>query len=113
VTFEERRRRTRDHQRKLVTAALALGLFVALLLGGLSGLQWRHAEDARQVALSQELAFQADTMRMGLPLELPRSVLLATEALRRAPSPQAERALRSDLALLAKPIASMVTISKE
>jgi WD40 repeat protein/class 3 adenylate cyclase len=105
--FQDRQRRARDHQRKLVTGLLALGLVAALLLGGLAVLQWRQAEDARQVALSQELAFQADTVRTGLPVELPRSVLLAAEALRRAPSSQAERALRSDLALLAKPIASM------
>jgi WD40 repeat protein len=107
VAFEDRRQRSRDHQRKRVMAILAVGFTVALLLAGISVLQWRHAEDARQVALSQELAFQADTLRTGLAVELPRSVLLAIEALRRAPSPQAERALRSDLALLAKPIVSM------
>jgi WD40 repeat protein/transcriptional regulator with XRE-family HTH domain len=107
AAFEDRQRRTRDHQRKLVTAILAVGLSVALLLAGISVLQWRHAEDARQVALSQELAFQADIVRAGLAVELPRSVLLAIEGFRRAPSPQAERALRADLALLAKPIVSM------
>jgi WD40 repeat protein/transcriptional regulator with XRE-family HTH domain len=107
VALQERERRSRQRQRRLVTGGLSVGLAIALLLVGVAGLQWRQAEEARQVAVSHELAFRADSVRKGIAVQLPRSVLLAAEALKRAPTREAERILRLDLALLGTPIVSM------
>jgi WD40 repeat protein/transcriptional regulator with XRE-family HTH domain len=106
-SLQARERQARERQRQLVTGGLSVGLAIALLLGGLAGLQWRQAEDAGQVAVSKGLAFRADSVRKGIAAELPRSVLLAAEALKRAPTREAERILRLDLALLGTPIATM------
>jgi transcriptional regulator with XRE-family HTH domain len=59
LASQERERRARERQRRLVTGGLSIGLVVAVLLGGLAGLQWRQAEDAGQVAVSKGLAFRA------------------------------------------------------
>ena len=104
---QQRERRSRERQRRLLTAGLSVGLCIALVLGGLAGLQWNQAERSGQVALSQGLAFRADSVRKGIAAQLPRSVLLAAEALKRAPTIEAERILRLDLALLGTQTASM------
>jgi hypothetical protein len=110
LALQERERRVPERQGRLVTGGLSVGLVLALFLGGSAALQWRQAEDAGQVAISQGLAFRAESVRKGIAAQLPRSVLLAAEALRRAPTLEAERILRLDLALLGTPILSMAHI---
>jgi WD40 repeat protein/transcriptional regulator with XRE-family HTH domain len=105
--LEERTRRARERQHRLLLLALSVGLTVALVLGGFAGLQWWHAEEQRQVAVARELAFQAEAARLGTAALLPRSVLLAAETLKRLSSREAERTLRLGLALLARPVARM------
>ena len=106
--LQERERRARERQRRLLTVGLSAGLVIAVVLCGLPGLRWGQAEHAGQVALSQGLAFRAESVRKGIAAQLPRSVLLAAEALKRAPTIEAERILRLDLALLGTQTASML-----
>ena len=100
LALQERERRARERQRRLVTGGLSVGLVVALFLGGIAALQWQQAEVAGQISMSQGLAFRAESVRKGIAAQLPRSVLLAAEALKRAPTREAERILRLDLAQL-------------
>jgi WD40 repeat protein/transcriptional regulator with XRE-family HTH domain len=114
VALQEQERGARERQRRFVTLGLASGLVVALLLGGLAVVQWRQAdlqrqaaERERQTAVARELAFQADAVRRGSAVLLPRSVLLAAETLKRFPSREAESTLRQGLALLSRPMLSL------
>ena len=114
VALQERERGARERQRRVLTLGLAAGLALALLLGGLAGLQWRQADVQREVAvgerrmaIARELAFQADAVRTGSAVLLPRSVLLAAETLKRFSSREAESTLRQGLAVLGRPLLSL------
>ncbi|HEY2593355.1 MAG TPA: ATP-binding protein, partial [Chloroflexota bacterium] len=107
VALQNRERRARNRGRRLALLALGGGLVLALILGGLAVLQWQRAESERGVALGRELAFEADAARKGAGVLLPRSTLLAAEALSRFPPRDSEPTLRQDLALLARPLLSL------
>jgi WD40 repeat protein/transcriptional regulator with XRE-family HTH domain len=107
VALQDRELRAKSRGRQLAVLALCSGLVLALVLGGLAALQWQRAESERGVALGRELAFEADAARKGAGVLLPRSVLLAAEALSRFPPRDSEPTLRQDLALLAHPILSL------
>lgn len=104
VALQERERLAIRRRRQLVFAALAAGLLVALALGSVAAAQWHQAAEQRSVAVARELAFEADAALGSSGVALPRSVLLAAEALRQFPSRDTEPALRQGLALLAHPI---------
>jgi WD40 repeat protein len=70
-------------------------------------LQWQRAEYQRQSTLAPQLAFQAEFLRNQQGNLLPRSVLLALEAMQRFPSPVAEQVLRRSVALLPRPVAKL------
>jgi WD40 repeat protein/transcriptional regulator with XRE-family HTH domain len=119
LALQQRERGARERQRLLLVLGLASGLVVALLLGGLAAVQWRQAdlqrdaaEHQRQTAVARELAFQADAVRRGSAVLLPRSVLLAAETLKRFSSREAESTLRQGLALLGRPILSLTVPSR-
>jgi WD40 repeat protein len=104
VALRDRERLARGRRRRLIFAALTIGLLVALGLSGIAVAQWRQAAAQRSVAVARELAFEADAALKGSGVVLPRSALLAAEALRQFPSRDTEPALRQGLALLARPI---------
>ncbi len=64
-------------------------------------------ERERKEALGRQLAELADQTREEEPALLPRSVLLAVESMRRVRSDEGYRALRSGLALLPTPVATI------
>jgi WD40 repeat protein len=68
---------------------------------------FEEAEQQRRHALARQLVAQAELMRNSRADSLPVSVLLAVEALRRAPSLEAEQTLRRGLALLPRPLACL------
>jgi WD40 repeat protein/transcriptional regulator with XRE-family HTH domain/energy-coupling factor transporter ATP-binding protein EcfA2 len=114
LALQERDRLARERQRRLLTVSLGLGFVLALVLGGVAVLQWWQAdvqraaaEEARQTATARELAFQADAVRTGSAVLLPRSVLLAAETLKRFSSREAESTLRQGLALLSRPLVEL------
>ena len=114
VAFQGRERRARERQRRVLTLSLAAGFVLALVLGGLAALQWRQVEAQREIAdnerrtaTARELAFQADAVRTGSAVLLPRSVLLAAETLKRFSSREAESTLRQGLALLSRPVVAL------
>jgi WD40 repeat protein len=71
---------------------------------------YEEAERQREIALARQLAAQAELTRNQRANQLQRSVLLAIEAWRRAPSLEAYIALRRGLALLPH---SIVSVSHE
>jgi hypothetical protein len=106
-SFIEQSRGVRSRQRQRLVFGLSLGLVGALSLAGMAGLQWQRAEYQRQSTLAPQLAFQAEFLRNQQDNLLPRSVLLALEAMQRFPSPVAEKVLRRSVALLARPVAKL------
>jgi WD40 repeat protein len=68
---------------------------------------FEEAERQRRNALARQLAAQAELMRTSRADLLPCSVLLAVEAMRRAPSLEADQTLRRGLALLPRPLARL------
>lgn len=106
-SFIEQSRLVRSRQRQRLVFGLSLGLVGALSLAGMAGLQWQRAEYQRQSTLAPQLAFQAEFLRNQQDNLLPRSVLLALEAMQRFPSPVAEQVLRRSVALLPRPVAKL------
>ena len=49
----------RERSRRIVTASLAMGLVIAMLLAIFAWQQWQQAKDQQQIALSNQLAAQA------------------------------------------------------
>src|SRR6266478_1872929 len=66
-----------------------------------------EAEHATQVALSRQLAAQSELLRNQHPTFLPRSVLLAAEAMRRFPSIDGDVLLRAGVSVLPRRLAQM------
>ncbi len=95
----------RQHRRTLRLAWSAALVLVMLLVG--VTIEYSIAEKRRQEALSRQLAAQAEMIRTQQPEQPERSMLLALESMRRAPSAEAERTLRLGMALL-PPLVSQV-----
>ncbi|MGH8571424.1 MAG: trypsin-like peptidase domain-containing protein, partial [Gammaproteobacteria bacterium] len=91
----ERKRRIRDHQRRIrdrrLVRLLAILLVLAVGLGSYSVFQTMQVADQRNLALSRQLAANATDQ---LAIDPERSLLLAREAHRIGPTPEAEAALR-------------------
>jgi WD40 repeat protein len=66
-----------------------------------------EAERATQIALSRQLAAQSELLRNQHPTFLPRSVLLAAEAMQRFPSIDTYVVLRAGVSLLPRRLAQM------
>jgi WD40 repeat protein len=64
----------------------------------------KEAEERRKLAVSRQLAAQAELARNQLVKLLPRSLLLAIESIRLSPSLEADNTLRSGLSLLPRRI---------
>jgi WD40 repeat protein/energy-coupling factor transporter ATP-binding protein EcfA2 len=113
-SFIEQSGKARTRQRQRFVFGLSIGLVGALTLAGIAGLQWQRAEKQRQVALARQLAVQAQWI-INNPgatneySELPRSVLLAVEAIQRFPSLEAQQVLHQGLALLPRPVVRLKT----
>ena len=94
-----------------VSFALILSIIltvVALSQRNLADKRRAEAERATQVALSRQLAAQSELLRNQHPTFLPRSVLLAAEAMQRFPSIDAHVVLRAGVSLLPRQLAQMV-----
>jgi hypothetical protein len=135
VALRQREQRGRERLRRRTTRAAVGAAVFFLVLGSLAGLGWwraeeqrqhaeeqrqdaarqrvmaerrqREAEQQRQIALSRQLAAQAELIRNQPTTLLPRSALLAVEAMRRFPSTEADLALRRGMALLRRPRARL------
>ncbi|MSQ47525.1 MAG: WD40 repeat domain-containing protein, partial [Deltaproteobacteria bacterium] len=103
---EQRERDQHDQERRrtLFTRSLLAGVAGALLLAGFAGLQWRQADQQRQLALVRQLAAQAGRVANQSTVLLQSATLLAIESLRRFPSLEADLVLRSGLDLLPRPV---------
>jgi WD40 repeat protein len=66
-----------------------------------------RANEARKVALVKQLTAQAELIVNQTASSLPLSMLLAAEAMKRAPSVELDQVLRQGLALLPQPVASI------
>ena len=80
-------------------------IVIAVMLG-LSGLTI-FALNQRKISIARQIAAQSQLIKEQQISLLPRSVLLAIEAMRMSPSLEGDQALRSGLALLARPVANM------
>jgi WD40 repeat protein len=96
-------------------ALLAVGLAIVAFIQRQQAIEQKNladqrraeAERATQVALSRQLAAQSELLRNQHPTFLPRSVLLAAEAMQRFPSIEADLALRASVGLLPRRVALM------
>ncbi|HEX4707676.1 MAG TPA: WD40 repeat domain-containing protein, partial [Candidatus Udaeobacter sp.] len=89
-------------------ALLAVGLAIVAFIQRQQAIEQKNeAERATQVALSRQLAAQSELLRNQHPTFLPRSVLLAAEAMQRFPSIDAHVILRAGVSLLPRRLAQM------
>jgi WD40 repeat protein len=108
--LEEQRQRAAASRRIAIASSAAAIAF--LILSILGAYLWRRASDEAevvkkqaQVVLARQLATYAELAAAESPDLKDRSLLLAVESLRRAPSFEGGQALRSALKGLAKPLA--------
>jgi WD40 repeat protein len=101
-------------RQRIIFGAVSLALIVSIVLTILAITQRNladkrrdEAERATQVALSRQLAAQSELLRNQHPALLPRSVLLAAEAMQRFPSIDAHLVLRPSVSLLPRRLAQM------
>ncbi|MGW8354735.1 nSTAND1 domain-containing NTPase [Streptomyces wedmorensis] len=92
VSASRKRQEAVAQRRKRLIAVLATLLVLALLAGAGALWQWRTADAQRQAALSRQLATQSDTINKTNP-EL--ASLLAVQAYRTSPTPEALHSLRT------------------
>jgi hypothetical protein len=96
-------------------ALLAVGLAIVAFIQRQQAIEQKNladkrraeAERATQVALSRQLAAQSELLRNQHPTFLPRSVLLAAEAMQRFPSIDTYVVLRAGVSLLPRRLAQM------
>jgi len=107
-------RKGASRRQRIVFGAVSLALVVSIVLTIVALTQRQQAiaqrneaERATQVALSRQLAAQSELLRNQHPTSLPRSVLLAAEAMRRFPSIDAHVVLRAGVGLLPRRLAQM------
>jgi WD40 repeat protein len=106
--LESRRASTRGQRLRLtaVTAALVATVVLAALAWGqrtVAVAQEQEAERQRALAVARQLAAQAELLTTQQPPLTDRALLLAIEALRAAPSPEAYAALSHALQFLPRP----------
>jgi WD40 repeat protein len=107
-------RKGASRRQRIVFGAVSLALVVSIVLTIVALTQRQQAiaqrneaERATQVALSRQLAAQSELLRNQHPTSLPRSVLLAAEAMQRFPSIDAHVVLRAGVGLLPRWLAQM------
>jgi WD40 repeat protein len=96
--------RCAQHTRWMTRLAVALPIILALVAVYAAYL----ARDRERLALARQLAAQAELVRSQRADLLPRSVLLAAESMKRYPSLEGDQVLRPGLALLPRPLTSIV-----
>jgi WD40 repeat protein len=104
----EQRERKRQVRRRNVTAGIVSGVVTALS----AALVWalvsrREAVQQRNIALSRQLAAQAELMLDRDPHLIERAVQLAAESMKRFPSIEADQLLRRGISLLPKVISDL------
>jgi WD40 repeat protein len=104
VTVQQRDRIARERRRRQAMLALSAGLVIAVSLGTVAAMQWRRAESEGQVAIVRQLLAQAELARTERADAIERSVLLAVEAMRQSPVPEADQVLRRGITLLPRPV---------
>ncbi len=114
-------RKASARRQRIVFGAVSLALIVSIILTivaltqrqqaiaqkNLADKRRDEAERATQVALSRQLTAQSELLRNQHPTFLPRSVLLAAEAMQRFPSIDAYVVLRAGVSLLPRRLAQM------
>lgn len=100
----EQREKKREARRRLITRSIVGGIMATLIAAtAISATFWRQAVTQRTAAVARQLAAQAELSRNQSPRLIERSVLLAVESLKRAPTLEAEMVLRPQLAMLLRP----------
>ena len=114
-------RKAAARRQRITLGAVTFGAFVAIVLAIVAWSQRNEAitqrkladerrtqaERESQIALARQLAAQSELLRNQQADLLPRSVLLAVEAMRRFPCVEANLALRAGLSLLPRRIAQL------
>ena len=104
----EQREKKREARRRRIVSGIVGGIVAVLLVALMFSLTfWRQAVNQRTIAVARQLAAQAELTRTSAPDAIERTVLLATESLKRAPSLEADLVIRPTMALLARPIAAI------
>lgn len=102
----EQREKKRNARRRRIVSSVVGGVITVLLIAlVVSLLFWRQAVNQRTIAVARQLAAQAELVKNQQVDFIERSMLLATESMRRSPSLEADLVLRPQLALLARPVA--------
>jgi WD40 repeat protein len=107
ISLREKENEARKRLRRNIMAGLAIGLAVTTILAVFAGFQWQQADQQKELALSRQLAAQAELMRTQQASLLQRSAIFAVESLKRVYSLEADRTLRMALALLPHYVSSI------
>jgi WD40 repeat protein len=107
ISLRERARKAQRAIRRRITAGLVGGLILVSILASVALYQWKQTDTQRKIALSRQLAAQAEAMRTLDPTSLTQCILLACEAYKRRPSGEASQSLFSSLAMLRRQEASI------
>jgi WD40 repeat protein len=102
VTASRQLRRQRERRSKLIRVVAAIALLAVIFSAGVAWWLRGKAEEARQQALSRQLATQANSLANGPARLLTQRVLLGLEALQRSESADSYAALQVSLGLLPK-----------
>ncbi len=93
-----------ERRRRNLLWGLASGLLMALLIAGLAIMQWKEAEQQRNISVARQLSAEAitilDNPRYGPGHGLVRSILMAAKSLQHAPTLQGYRSLLRGMQLL-------------
>ena len=104
----EQREKKREARRRRITRSIVGGVMTLLTVAlVITLLFWRQAVNQRTIAVARQLAAQAALVRNQRPDLMERTLLLATESLKRAPSLEADLVFRPTLALLARHVSSI------
>jgi WD40 repeat protein len=104
----EQREKKREARRRRITRSIVAAVMTVLAVAlAITVVFWRQAVNQRTIAVARQLAAQAALVRNQRPDLLERTVLLATESLKRAPSLEADLVFRPTLALLARHVSSI------
>jgi len=95
VEDRERELKSRETLRRRITAGLAAGLAIAVVLAGFAFYQMSRAQKLTQIALARQLAAQAQSLSAGNLSQQLVAVLLATESMQLFPTLEAMEILHS------------------
>jgi len=107
LALQERERAEKQKIRRRWMKGLAAFSAIALVLSVMAVFEWNQADQKTEEALALYLTSQSEQIKAASGSDYARQVLLAVESLRHKETADGDLALRSSMALLARPLAQL------